>query len=71
VLMTTIGKEFFVSEGFPLATARKIRDLATAVQGTGPMRMAGSTVPRHELTLDAAGALAGFGVMKAGIEAGR
>jgi hypothetical protein len=61
VLLTLIGKDLWVAEGFPLATARKLRDLAVAVQGTGPMRMAGS--PVHELTLGTAGALAGFGVI--------
>ena len=71
VLMTLSGKDFFVSEGFPLATARKIRELAMSVQGTGPVRMAVLPVPRHELTLDTAGALAGFGVMKVGIAAAR
>jgi len=63
VLMTLIGKDFFVSEGFPLATARKIRELAVAVQGTGPMRMAGFAPPKRELTLDAAGVMAGFGMI--------
>ena len=62
VLMTLKGKEFFVSEGFPLVTARRIRDLAMDVQGTGPMRMALS--PQRELTLEVADALAGFGMIK-------
>jgi hypothetical protein len=64
VLMTLIGKEFWVAEGFPLATARKLRDMAVAVQGTGPMRMAGAPVRGHELTLDTAEALARFGMIK-------
>jgi len=64
VLMTLKGKEFFVSEGFPLATARKIRDLAMEVQGTGPMRMAGGAEPKRELTLGVSGVLAGFGMIR-------
>ncbi len=64
VLMVLQGKDFFVSEGFPLATARKIRDLAAGVQGVGPMRMAAGP----ELTFGMAGALARFGMMKAGME---
>ena len=64
VVMTLKGKEFFVSEGFPLTLARKIRDLAMDVQGTGPMRMAGAAMPKRELTLGVAGALAGFGMIR-------
>ncbi len=64
VLMMLSGKDFFVSEGFPLATARKIRDLSANVQGTGPVRMAVGP----ELTYGMAGAIARFGMMKAGME---
>jgi len=64
VLMTLKGKEFFVSEGFPLVTARRIRDLAMDVQGTGPMRMAGGAAPKRELALGTANAISGFGMIK-------
>jgi hypothetical protein len=60
VLMTLTGHDLWVSEGFPLATARKLRDLASAVQGTGPMKMAAE----HELTLGSLGALARLGIIR-------
>ena len=64
VVMTLNGKDFFVSEGFPLTTARKLRDMSGAVQGTGPMKLAAAP---HELTYGMAGAIARFGMMKAGL----
>ncbi len=62
VLLSRSGDEFFVSEGFPLATARKLRDSAVDAQGTGPVRLA--AVPGGELTLGLAGGFERFGVMK-------
>jgi hypothetical protein len=59
VLMSLTGRDVWVSEGFPLPLARKLRDLANGVQGTGPMKMATG----DELTLRTAGALAGFGMV--------
>jgi hypothetical protein len=64
VLLTLAGKQVWVSEGFPLATARKLREMTMGVQGTGPMRMAGGFVPRGELALGTARVLAGFGAIK-------
>jgi hypothetical protein len=63
VLLWQSGRELFISEGFPLATARKLREATLAVQGTGPMRMAVGP----ELTLGTARMMAGFGMMKAGM----
>ena len=65
VLMWLSGKDLFISEGYGLATARKLREATEAVQGTGPMRMA--VVPRRELGLGV-GAIGGLGMMKVGME---
>jgi hypothetical protein len=62
VLLSRSGDEFFVSEGFPLAVARKLRDSAVDAQGTGPVRMAAQ--PAGELTLGLAGSMERLGVMK-------
>ena len=61
VLLTLTGKDFWVSEGFPLILARKLRDETIAVQGHGPMQIA--SVP-HELTLGAVDSLAHLGMLK-------
>jgi hypothetical protein len=65
VLMWVSGKDLFIGEGYPVATARKLKDSVEAVQGAGPMRMA--VTPTRELGLSGAQAIAGFGVMKAAI----
>jgi hypothetical protein len=65
VLISRSGDELFVSEGFPLAVARKLRDGAVNAQGTGPMRLA--SMPTGELTLGLATGLERFGVMKMGL----
>ncbi len=57
------GSGVFISEGFPVVTARKLREAAMDAQGTGPQHMALD----HELTLGNARALAGFGMMKFGL----
>jgi hypothetical protein len=62
VLLSRSGDELFVSEGFPLPVARKLRDGAVDAQGTGPVRIA--AVPHGELTLGLTGCLEGFGAMK-------
>ena len=67
VLMWTSGKDMFVSEGYSLAAARRLRDATAAVQGSGPMRVAAGS--SRELGLGTVGVLQGFGVMKAGIAA--
>jgi hypothetical protein len=60
VLLTLQGRDLWVSEGFPVATARRLRDSTVAVQGTGPMKMAVG----EELTFGIARALAGFGMVR-------
>ena len=63
VLLTLQGRDFWVSEGFPLALARRLRDSTLAVQGTGPMKMAAG----HELILGMSDAMARFGMVKVGL----
>jgi hypothetical protein len=60
VVMTLVGKDFWVSEGFPAGLGRKLRDEAEAVQGVGPMRMAAGP----ELTL---GVLGRLGMLRVGM----
>ena len=48
------------AEGYPVATARKLRQSVTDAQGSGPQHMALD----HELTLGGVRALSGFGLMK-------
>ena len=65
VLMSLDGPGLFVAEGFPLATARKLREEVLSVQGSGPMRMASSGQGvRRELTLGTLGWSLGFGVVR-------
>jgi hypothetical protein len=64
VLLTLQGKDFWVSEGFPLALARRLRDSTLGVQGSGPIQIAEKT---HELTLGLSTAMARFGMVKAGL----
>jgi hypothetical protein len=63
VLLTRSGKDLWVSEGFPLLLARRLRDQTESVQGVGPVRIAAG----HELTLEMTGAIARMGMMKAGM----
>jgi hypothetical protein len=41
VLLSISGTRVFVSEGFPLALARKLRDLIATVQSDAPLQIAG------------------------------
>jgi hypothetical protein len=66
VYMSLDGTGLFLSEGFPLATGRRIRQSVLDVQFSGPTHMALAPL-RHELALPAAHAMAGFGVMKVGL----
>lgn len=73
VLLAMNGKTLFLAEGFPLATARKLRDEILAVQATGPMRMASATPWREmpELSLGLANAISAKGMMRFALEPGR
>src|SRR5215469_8129542 len=65
VLLTISGKGVFVSEGFPLALARNLRNSIVSVQSEGPMKIA---TGYHEPALDLARTIGAFGVMRAGFE---
>jgi hypothetical protein len=62
VLLSRSGNSLFVSEGFPLALARKLRDAAGDAQAVGPIQLA--STPRGELTLGLGVGLRRFGSMK-------
>ena len=65
VLLSRTDDALFVSEGFPLATARKLREATTSVQGTGPVKLAGVQAGMPELALGAMAGAARFGVLRA------
>jgi hypothetical protein len=67
VLLSRSGNTLFVSEGFPLATARKLRDQATDAQASGPVKLAAA--PRGELTLGLSEGLVRFGVLRGAMPA--
>lgn len=66
VYMSLDGRGLFISEGFSLATGRRIRASVLDAQGSGPVRfaLAPALPPRHELTLSTVHALADRGMMK-------
>ena len=63
VLLSISGRGVFVSEGFSLPLARKLRDSVASVQSEGPLRIAGQTL--HEPALTMARGLHSFGMIKA------
>jgi hypothetical protein len=69
VLLTISGDGVFVSEGFALPLARKLRDKITSVQSDGPMQIAASHANKptagEEPALSLAHYLSSFGMMKA------
>lgn len=77
VLITTRGKLVFVAESFDLDLARKLATLVLDTQGTGELRMAGTTRPKTIIAAQTGEPLtAGFvrffancGVMKAAVDA--
>jgi hypothetical protein len=73
VLISRSGNSLFISEGFPLEAARQLREMATAAQGTGPVRMASlpGLRPGPELSFSLAGDLERLGVMKSAADAER
>ena len=65
VLISISGTGVFISEGFELALARKLRDSIVSVQPEGPIT-AGECVPVQESRrLSMARVLASFGVVNA------
>jgi hypothetical protein len=78
VLISISGSGVFVSEGFELALARKLRDSISSLQSDAPLRLAtsgtsmgdelgGHELGGHELTMEMVRGLSSMGVMKAAI----
>jgi hypothetical protein len=65
VLLSLKGNEVWVSEGFELPTANKLREMIESAQGTGPVREAKVSVPRADLISGIVRGVSGFGVVKA------
>jgi hypothetical protein len=63
VLLSISDRGVFVSEGFPLALARKLRESIASVQSDGPVRVAEQL---HEPALDLTRTMGAFGIMRAG-----
>jgi hypothetical protein len=62
VLLSISGRNVFVSEGFSLPLARKLRDSVASVQSEGPLRIAEHQ--QDEPSLSLARSLAGYGMIK-------
>src|SRR6185312_15372061 len=60
VLLSISGDKVFVSEGFELPLARKLRDRIASAQGSGALQLAGERM--HEPSLMMARVLASFGM---------
>jgi hypothetical protein len=68
VLMTTNDTGVFVSEGFPLALARKLRDSIVNVQSNAPLQVASANrtpLTTHDPAMSLVRALSSAGFMKA------
>jgi hypothetical protein len=63
VLLSASGNGVFISEGFELPLARKLRDEIVSTQPEGPLRMA--AVQPHELSLGLAHTLSSLGMIRA------
>lgn len=63
VLLWRSGRRVFVSEGFELPLARKLRDKIESVQSDGPMQVAGTQMKEPSLTM--AQVLSSFGMIRA------
>ena len=67
-LLSISDTSVFVSEGFPLELARKLRDLVMSVQSDAPLQVAGAAEkmgPEHDPGLSLARVLSSAGMMKA------
>jgi hypothetical protein len=70
VLLSISGESVFISEGFELPLARRLRDRIAGGQPQGPLQVARAAahgVPQHELSLGLARTLSSFGMIRAGI----
>ncbi|ODU55849.1 MAG: hypothetical protein BGO25_06420 [Acidobacteriales bacterium 59-55] len=72
VLLSLSGDGVFISEGFELPLARKLRDRIVSEQPQGPLQIARAgmhegTHEPHELSLGLARTLSSFGIIRAGV----
>jgi len=76
VLLCVSGVNVFISEGFPLPLARKLRDSIVAAQGQGPLQIASATAKPgrdsrsasgHDPGVDLVHAISSAGLMRAGV----
>jgi hypothetical protein len=74
VLLSISGAGVFVSEGFELPLARKLRDSIISLQSDAPLKVAsagrelpGNGAKEHELSLGMVEGISSFGMMKAAI----
>jgi len=67
VLLCVSGTNVFISEGFPLPLARKLRDGIVAAQGHGPLQIASGSDQRRDPAVDLAHAISSAGMMRAGL----
>ena len=67
VLMTLVDGKVFISEGFDVALARKLRDAVDSAQGVGKMQMVSAPVENHELVGGLVKWMGSFGMMKVGL----
>jgi hypothetical protein len=68
VVLSRNDRSVWISEGYDLAMARKLRDAVDAVNlslGKGPVMRAGTTPVDHDLVGSLVGAIGQFGMMKA------
>ena len=69
VLLTLAGTSVFISEGFPLQLARKLRDSIVSVQSDAPLQIARASAggAGHDPAVDLVRWMSSAGVMKAAI----
>ena len=70
VLLSNSGTGLFISEGFPLPLARKLRDLISSAQPEGRLQVADVTRQANDPGLDLTRAIASAGVMKVALHPG-
>ena len=67
VLLCVSGTNVFISEGFPVELARKLRDSIVAAQGQGPLQIASGGVQKRDPGFDVVHAISSAGIVKAGL----
>ena len=67
IVLSVKGNEVWVSEGFELPTATKLREMIVGTQGVGPIRQAKIAVPDKELVGGLSQWISSFGMAKAGM----